>query len=219
MSLPTLPYNIQPILLPHSSPRISQCCNQCRARPPCSGPPPSISPLPLSPTLVPHSISTKGATSRPVPCSPSLPSPHLIAPPPLPVTHLGAPLHLYKGRDVASSAVLALEGAAVLGGHDVAHLLHHVTEALHLVLVAEALACKVCGEGDGWSVEARSRDRGRFDHQSCTHCFSMHAVQVEEKFALPCPRPPHISHTSPHTCENTRCRLPSSAWPKHDASW
>ncbi len=32
-----------------------------------------------------------------------------------------------------------LEGAAVLGGHDVAHLVHHVAEALHLLRRAEAL--------------------------------------------------------------------------------
>ena len=30
-------------------------------------------------------------------------------------------------------SVAYLEGAAVLGGHDVAHLVHHVTEALHLL--------------------------------------------------------------------------------------
>ena len=32
-----------------------------------------------------------------------------------------------------------LEGAAVLGGHDVAHFLHHVAEALHLFRAAKTL--------------------------------------------------------------------------------
>ena len=32
-----------------------------------------------------------------------------------------------------------LEGATVLGGHNVAHLLHHVTESLHLFRTAESL--------------------------------------------------------------------------------
>ncbi len=32
-----------------------------------------------------------------------------------------------------------LEGAAMLGGHNVAHLLHHVTKPLHLFRTAESL--------------------------------------------------------------------------------
>ena len=58
----------------------------------------------------------------------------LVCPP-----YLGPPLHLHKGRHVAPRPVLALEGAPVLGGHDVAHLLHHVRKPLHLLGRAEAL--------------------------------------------------------------------------------
>lgn len=53
---------------------------------------------------------------------------------------LGAPLHLHERRHVAPRAVLGLEAPAVLGGHDVAHLLHHVAEPLHLLGRPEALA-------------------------------------------------------------------------------
>mmetsp|Transcript_14411 Transcript_14411/g.39045 ORF Transcript_14411/g.39045 Transcript_14411/m.39045 type:complete len:426 (+) Transcript_14411:1091-2368(+) len=52
---------------------------------------------------------------------------------------LCAPLHLHKGCHIAACAVLALQAATVLSGHDVAHLLHHVCKALHLCLVAETL--------------------------------------------------------------------------------
>ena len=61
---------------------------------------------------------------------------------------LAPPLHLYERRHVPPRAVLALQAARVLGGHDVAHLLHHVGEALDLGFVAETLVC-MCVEGGG----------------------------------------------------------------------
>ena len=54
-------------------------------------------------------------------------------------THLGAPLELDVRGHVAAGGVLTLEAAAVLGRHNVAHLVHHVTEALHLLGGAESL--------------------------------------------------------------------------------
>ncbi len=42
------------------------------------------------------------------------------------------------------SSAQHLEGAGVLGGDDVAHLVHHVAETLHLLRVAEALRGAQC---------------------------------------------------------------------------
>mmetsp|Transcript_19238 Transcript_19238/g.58061 ORF Transcript_19238/g.58061 Transcript_19238/m.58061 type:complete len:267 (+) Transcript_19238:4576-5376(+) len=50
-----------------------------------------------------------------------------------------APLHLHVWGHVAPSAVLTLEGSTVLGGDDVAHLVHHIAEPLHLIRGPETL--------------------------------------------------------------------------------
>lgn len=69
------------------------------------------------------------------------------------------PLHLNVRRHVAPGAVLALEAAAVLGGHNVAQLVKHLMEALHLLGGAEALRSRKAGEaghrtGVGLQVQA-----------------------------------------------------------------
>lgn len=52
--------------------------------------------------------------------------------------------------------VLALEAAAVLVGHDVAHLLHQVGEALHLLLGPVCFYCAwLCVLGEGVNVQGQ----------------------------------------------------------------
>ena len=121
-----------------------------------------------------------------------------------------------------------LEGAAVLGGHNVAQLVHHLAEAVDLLCRPEALHAvwslsMDCGLPHA-GMALMSWKTGQASLMPAKHIAWPDTGQSKQQ------RLAHIRFQNPgswipesacqgHTCENTRCRLPSRAWPKQEASW